>query len=79
MCTVKSQNEIMVCDVSRDRVREMLVERIGSAARFETVHGEGTRFVCVDPARTHEFQASVGEALGWERDGFAISGSGDQA
>ncbi len=73
MCTVKSQNEIMVCDSSRDRVRDVLLERIGSAARFETVHGEGTRFACVDPARTIEFQTSVGEALGWEQDGFAAS------
>jgi hypothetical protein len=51
----------------------MLLERIGGAARFETVHGEGTRVACVDPARTSEFQTSVGEALGWERDGFAAS------
>jgi len=51
----------------------VLLERIGSAARFETVHGEGTRFACVDPARTIEFQTSVGEALGWEQDGFAAS------
>lgn len=73
MCTVKSQNEIMVCDVSRDRVRDTLLERIGVAARFETVHGEGTRFECIDPGRTIEFQASVAEALGWEQDGFAAS------
>lgn len=70
MCTVKSQNEIMVCDVSRDRVRDTLLERIGDAARFETVDGEGTRFACVDPARTLEFQAGVGEALGWQESGF---------
>lgn len=73
MCTVMSQVEIMVCDVSRDRVRDMLLERIGSSARFETVDGEGTRFACVDPDRTLEFQASVVEALGWERDGFGAA------
>lgn len=73
MCTVKSPTEIMVCDISRDRVRDVLLERMGGAARFETVHGEGTRFACVDPGRALEFQTSVGEALGWEQDGFAAA------
>lgn len=70
MCTVKSETEIMVCDVSRDRVQEMLLARIGQAASFETIHGEGTRVLCLDRARTAEFQASIGEALDWSEDGF---------
>ena len=60
----------MVCDVSRDRVRGLLLERLGEAARFDIVHGEGTRVTCIDPGRVSEFQASVGEALGWDTDGF---------
>ncbi len=60
----------MVCDVSRDRVRDVLVERLGDAARVETVHGQGTRFSCVDAARVHEFQASVKQVLGWAQDCF---------
>ncbi len=70
MCTVMSDSEVMVCDVSRDRVRDMLVERLGDAARVETVHGEGTRFTCVDAERVSEFQASVKEVLGWPEDCF---------
>jgi hypothetical protein len=66
MCTVQSDRQVMVCDVSRDRVQAVLLARLGDGARFETVHGEGTRFTCVDPERVPEFQASVGEALGWE-------------
>ncbi len=70
MCTVKGDREIMVCDVSRDRVREALLARLGGAVRAETVHGEGTRFTCVDSARAGEFQACVSEALGWSESGF---------
>ena len=70
MCTVKSETEIMVCDVSRNRVQETLLAQIGQAASFETIHGEGTRVVCLDPARAEEFQASVGEALDWSENGF---------
>jgi hypothetical protein len=70
MCTVRSDREVMVCDVSRDRVRDVLRARLGDAARLETVHGEGTRVTCVDPGRVPEFQASIGEALGWEESGF---------
>ncbi len=70
MCSVVSDSEVMVCDVSRDRVRDVLVERLGDAARVETVHGEGTRFTCVDADRVPEFQASVKEVLGWAEDCF---------
>ncbi|HVB76237.1 MAG TPA: hypothetical protein VNI34_00275 [Candidatus Nitrosotalea sp.] len=70
MCTVKSPNEIMVCDVARDRVRDLLLQRLGDSAQLELVHGEGTRVACVDPSRTVEFQASIKEALEWEEDGF---------
>jgi hypothetical protein len=70
MCTVNGDREVMVCDVSRDVVRTVLMERLGDAARFETVHGEGTRVTCADPGRVAEFQASVSDALGWEDDRF---------
>jgi hypothetical protein len=70
MCTVKSDSEVMVCDVSRDRVRDVVLQRLGDAARLETIHGEGTRFTCVDAERVPEFQASVKEVLGWDEDYF---------
>jgi DNA-binding FadR family transcriptional regulator len=70
MCTVNGEREVMVCDVSRDVVRDALLRRLGEAARFETVHGAGTRVTCADPDRTAEFQASVRDALGWEEDRF---------
>ena len=73
MCTVNGDSEVMVCDVSRDVVRDVLLRRLGTAARFETVHGEGTRVSCQDPGRIPEFQASVREALGWEEDRFSVS------
>lgn len=69
MCTVKSAREVMVCEVSRDQVRETLTARLGPAISFQTVDGEGTRFECADPALTAEFQASVRDALGWAQDG----------
>jgi hypothetical protein len=70
MCTVKSASEVMICEVSRDRVRDALRERIGDAARLETVHGEGTRFTCVVVERISEFQESIKEALTWDDDSF---------
>jgi hypothetical protein len=73
MCTVKSENEIMVCDISRDDVRRVLSERVGGAFEASTVHGEGTRFTCVDPASMSDFQHSVAVALGWEDNRFRVS------
>lgn len=70
MCTVKTDNEVMVCDVSRDRVRDVLLERLADAAHLETIHGEGTRFTCVVAERVPEFQASIRAALGWDDDPF---------
>ncbi len=70
MCTVKSDSEVMVCDVSRDRVRDVLLGRLGDAARLETIHGEGTRFTCLVAGRVSEFQASIKDALGWDDDSF---------
>jgi len=73
VCTVVNEREVMVCDVSRDRVRTLLDERVGDAALVETVHGHGTRFTCVDVERLADFQSSVGEALAWEDDRFATA------
>ncbi len=70
MCTIVSDSEAMVCDVSRDRVRDVLMESLGDAARVETVRGEGTRFTCADAERIPEFQASVREVLGWADDSW---------
>jgi hypothetical protein len=63
MCTVKSPTEVMVCDTARDRVREVVMEQLGEAARFETVHGEGTLVTCLDPVRAAEFQQFVNRAV----------------
>lgn len=63
MCTFKSSTEVMVCDVSRDRVRDALEHGFGAAFGFETVHGEGTRVTCADPDHAGEFEATIRRAL----------------
>jgi hypothetical protein len=63
MCTFKSSTEVMVCDVSRNRVRDVLERRFGAAFGFETVHGEGTRVTCAHPDRAGEFEATIRRAL----------------
>ncbi len=63
MCTVISDRKVIVCDVSFDVVRELLIERLGAAARAETVNGKGTVFTCVQDHHVAEFQVSVKEAL----------------
>lgn len=63
MCTFKSSTEVMVCDVSRDRVRDALERRFGAGFGFETVHGEGTRVTCADPHHAGEFEATIRRAL----------------
>ena len=72
MCTVKGESEVMVCDVSRDDVSRVLSERAGGAFTAETVHGQGTRFTCVDRRSISEFQASVAAALGWNENRFLV-------
>ncbi len=63
MCTFESSTEVMVCDVSRDRVRDALERRFHTEFGFETVHGEGTRVTCADPDRAGEFEAAIRRAL----------------
>lgn len=63
MCTVKSPTQVMVCDTARDLVRQVVVERFGEGASFETVHGEGTLVTCMDEALAAEFQQSVDAAV----------------
>jgi len=70
MCRVIDSRRVMVCDVSRDRVTAAVRERVGEAVRIETVHFEGTRYTCDDPARVIAFQAAVSDALGWPKGGF---------
>ena len=60
----------MVCDASRERVTAALRERVGEAVRIETVHLEGTRYTCDDPASVVAFQAAVSDALGWQEGAF---------
>ncbi len=79
MCTVKGEDEVMVCDVSRDDVRRVLSERVGGAFTAETVDGEGTRFTCLEPGSISEFQASVATALGWEENRFLAPDAGAPA
>jgi hypothetical protein len=54
---------MMVCDVSRDRVRSELTATLGQAVTFETVHGEGTLFTCLDGDRGDEFRQVVEAAV----------------
>jgi hypothetical protein len=63
MCTFKSSTEVMVCDVSRDRVRGALEQSFAASFGFETVDGEGTRVTCGDPDRADEFEATIRRAL----------------
>jgi hypothetical protein len=49
----------MVCDVSRDFVREELAAVLGDGFTAETVHGEGTRFTCLDPGEAPRFQSAT--------------------
>ena len=65
MCTVVGPAAVMVCDVSRDKVRHVVEERLGDGAGFEVVHGEGTLVTLRDPEHTTEFRQCVEEALGW--------------
>lgn len=71
LCTVKNPTQIMVCDVSRDAVKRAVSNRLGKEVTFETVHGEGTLFTCLDPSRTTEFQQSVSDALSWTEERWA--------
>jgi hypothetical protein len=70
VCTIRSETEAMVCDAARDPVREEMARLLGGAFEAETVHGEGTRFTCVDPNAAPRFQ----EAL--ERGQRRASGTG---
>ncbi|HEV2952579.1 MAG TPA: hypothetical protein VG015_00630 [Candidatus Dormibacteraeota bacterium] len=63
MCTEISPTQMMVCDVSRDRVRSELTATLGQAVTFETVHGEGTLFTCLDGDRGDEFRQVVEAAV----------------
>jgi len=70
MCTVIDGRQVMVCDVSRDRVTAAVREHVGDAVRIETVHYEGTRYTCDDPASVEAFQSAVSRALGWPEGTF---------
>ena len=59
MCTIVSETEAMVCDVSRDFVRAELTRLLGDGFTAETVHGEGTRFTCADPDQSPDFQSAI--------------------
>ena len=43
MCTIHDQQTVVVCDVIRDRMREVLIPTFGSAITFTHLEGEGTR------------------------------------
>lgn len=63
MCTRRSPTEIMVCDVSRERVQRILGEKLGGALRFVAVPGEGTLVSCLDPVRASEFNECFALAI----------------
>lgn len=78
LCTVKNATQIMVCDVSRDAVKEAVSDPFGDRVAM-TVQGEGTLFACLDPSRATEFQHRVCDALGWPEENWsgAIQGTLD--
>ena len=59
MCTINSDTEVMVCDVSRDFVREEMAAVLGERFTAETVHGEGTRFTCLDATEATSFRDAL--------------------
>jgi hypothetical protein len=59
MCTMRSETEVMVCDVSRDTVRAEMTMALGAGFAAETVHGEGTRFTCLDPGQAARFREAL--------------------
>ena len=63
MCTVKSPTQIMVCDVSRDQVHQVVEAALGEAASFQLVEGEGPLVTCLDPTRVDVFQDALEAAL----------------
>jgi hypothetical protein len=59
VCTIRSETEAMVCDVSRDFVREEMAAILGEGFMEETVHGEGTLFRCLDPGAAPHFTEAL--------------------
>jgi hypothetical protein len=59
MCTFRTATEVMVCDVSRDRVRSALEQRLPGIVTAQTVHGEGTLFTCLDEGSQEKFKETV--------------------
>jgi hypothetical protein len=65
MCTIKNQSQITICDVSRDKVKQVVGDQLGHAVTFETIDGEGTLVSCLETSRISEFQQWVSKALDW--------------
>jgi hypothetical protein len=65
MCTIKNQSQITICDVSRDKVKQVVGDQLGPAVTFETIDGEGTLVSCLETSRISEFQQWVSKALDW--------------
>jgi hypothetical protein len=59
VCTIRSDIEVMVCDVSRDFVREEMAAILGEGFAADTVHGEGTRFTCLDQGAATRFAEAL--------------------
>jgi hypothetical protein len=79
MCTVRNPTQITICEVSREKVEQVVSDHLVNAVTFETIHGEGTLVSCLDISRISEFQRCITEALGWteERWRAATPSSGD--
>ena len=61
MCTFRSDQEIMVCDIAIERVRARLQEA-AQRAQFTTVHGQGT-LVRANGGDTARFEDVVRAAI----------------
>jgi hypothetical protein len=79
MCTIRNRSQITICDVSREKVEQVVSDHLGNAVTFETIHGEGTLVSCLDISRISEFQQWVTKALGWTEERWlaATPSSGD--
>ena len=75
MCTIKNQSQITICDVSREKVKQVVGDQLGHAVTFETIDGEGTLLSCRETSRISEFQQWVSKALGWPEERWLVCGN----
>ena len=63
MCTTKNEREVMVCDVSIERVRQDLEAALPARVRYTHVDGVGTLVAADTSVDSERFQAVVQAAI----------------